>query len=224
MLTAPKDGRIQLPLAAHYPVLRTAIESASLGVWAVAPEERRERVKRVLQVRISDLKEDGRLVRVFTNAETPDGKAETIAKQRKLRAFVRAEIPKKHSVREVGEAPGIAFDEISSGHPGFGPILSDIGPTLGPGASAARGAWGFLSGLSHSSFRRMLYASDVEKIASDGDNRAWLTTKPSVTAMALDAAMLARVTHLNLIANRSGNEEFRREKLPIRRTGWSFTS
>ncbi|MFJ3395290.1 hypothetical protein [Leifsonia aquatica] len=215
VLTAPSDGDIQLPLVAHYPLLRTAIESASIGTWVIAPDSQHERIKRMLQIRMDEVHQDERLVKTFTYEEPGDTKTDIIAKQRKRRDHVREIGPKKKAIRAAGEAIGIAYESIVHGHPGIGPIIAEIGPLLGPGANTARGAWGYLSGISHASYTRLVSASDLDLVGAPGNDRAWMTTKPSVTSLALDAAMLARITLLNAIADRGGNEALRWQKLNL---------
>lgn len=72
------DGHLSVPMYAHYPVLRSILEAAALAKWILEPDNRHERVKRLLQARTTDAGHDESLdeerlnaVRAMTNAPPP---------------------------------------------------------------------------------------------------------------------------------------------------------
>jgi hypothetical protein len=207
LLTNPATGGLRIPMIGHYPILRTAIESASLAGWLLVPDDARERLRRSLCARMDDVLHDDHLVLVFTEPEPGDEKAELARKQKYRRINAQEVGAKKKRLRAYAAAIGMSADEINRGLPGFGPIVEQLGPTMGLSGAVSRGAWSYISGLTHPSVTRSIAASDVELVTEDPVTRARFTANLSMVNTALDAAVLARLAALRLVAERGGVPE-----------------
>jgi hypothetical protein len=84
-------------------------------------------------------------------------------------------------------------------------LIAAIGPELGIRGTQTRGVWSYISGLSHPSLTRSISASDIEMLSDAPTSGALFTANWTVVAMALDAAMLARIAALRLAARRGQN-------------------
>lgn len=200
-----ESGGIRTPMTAHYPVLRMGIESASLAVWILMPEERSERVTRSLRARMEEMLQDNRLAQNATESDLGDSKTDLARKQRMRRQHAREMAPKKRHLRALAAEAGIPQDVVDRGLPGYGPMIAETGPAIGISGTHTRSLWNFISGLSHPSLRRSISASDVEMLDDASSSRALFTANWSMVALALDAAILARITALRLTAERGNN-------------------
>jgi len=52
------DKQLMVPMYAHYPVMRSILEAASLERWILSPDDRNERVLRSLRARGEDITQD----------------------------------------------------------------------------------------------------------------------------------------------------------------------
>lgn len=207
MLRDPDTQNIRLPMVAQYPVLRTALEAASLAVWVLARDDRTERLSRLLQAQMDELIADRRLAQTFAEPLPGDSKSEISRKQKIIRDHVKEQKPGRRRLRDAAVRLGLP-PEVQA-RPGFGPLIATIAPQIGPTANQARAVWAYISGISHSSYTRTLSASDIELLSAEPRTQALLTAKPSTVSMALDAAILARIVAMNLTARRGGNDKVR---------------
>lgn len=207
MLRDPETQNIRLPMVAQYPVLRTALEAASLAVWVLAPDDRMGRLSRLLQAQMNELIEDRRLAQTFAEPLPGDSKSEISRKQKIVRDHVQEQKPDRRRLRDTAVRLGLP-PEVQ-GRPGFGPLIASIAPQIGPTANEARAVWAYISGLSHSSYTRTLSASDIELLSAEPRTQALLTAKPSTVSMALDGAVLTRIVAMKLAAQRGNNDKVR---------------
>lgn len=202
------DGQdIRVPIIGLYPLLRTVIEGSALATWLVAPDERLVRVKRTLEARLSDLSHDDRAVVVASTPELTDDAAERSAKQKMRRENSTRVRSEKRRLLDHAARLGVEVDE--RGMPGFGPILETIAPVIGMSVGEVRGAWHFVSGLTHPSLSRAISMASVEVKENNegGILTATMSADLATVGLALDAALLGFKTALDVVAVRGGQED-----------------
>ncbi len=200
------DG-LRVPLMGQYPVLRTSIESTSLAIWLLAPDDQTERLRRSLSARMDEIHHDDHLVTVLTEEEPGDSKAERSHKQKQRRDNSARSRLQKRRIRSYAEAAGIPLEQINPGLPGFGPIVRESGATVGLSGNHTEGIWGYVSGLTHPSVRRSIAASDIERLADGEVFAASFTANLTTVAMALNAAISGHLAALRILARRGGRPE-----------------
>jgi hypothetical protein len=205
LLTDPSTGGLQYPMAAHYSMLRTALESAAQAVWLIAPADADLRRRRSLICRWSEVNYDDAAA-VAALADDPDDTTEKHRAKVKNLKRNRQEIRnRKKRLREVVTRIGFPDSLFQQPYPGTGPLIREAAVAAGVKGSLARGTWQLVSGLTHPSASRSLMLSTVERIDDDGVSplvSARFTVNPAVTNMALDAALMMHFGALSFAADR----------------------
>lgn len=202
------DGKdIQVPIIGLYPLLRTVIEGSALATWLVSPDERQLRVARTLEARLSDLSHDDKAVVVASSLELTDDAAARSAKQKMRRENARRVRSEKRRLLDHADRLGVEINE--RGMPGFGPILEAIAPVIGMEVGEVRGAWHFVSGLTHPSLSRAISMAKIEVKADNGGGiiTATMSADLAMVGLALDAALLGFKTALSAVAARGGQAD-----------------
>ncbi|KJL33432.1 hypothetical protein [Microbacterium azadirachtae] len=207
ILLDPITDGLRIPVVGQFPVLRTSIESASLAIWLLAPDEQRERLCRSLRARMDEIHHEDHLVTVLTEAEEGDTKAKTAEKQKHRRENTKRSRAQKKRLRDHATDSGIGLEDINRGLPGFGPIVRASSELVGISGNHTQGMWAFISGLTHPSVKRSIAASDIERLADGEVFAAKFTANLASVVMALDAAIAAHLTALRLLARRGGRPE-----------------
>lgn len=162
-------NNLEIPLQAHYPLIRAALEAAAEVKWILSPHDQAERVRRSLAARMTDLREDGKLYEVEKRAVLlylPElaeviGSAGALESERAEKTEVEA--------RRIAKELDIAWGTIASGAPGMASIIRQVGPGGGVPGEYAVAVWKVLSGLSHPSASRAVRNAHVEQLSeSDG--------------------------------------------------------
>lgn len=202
------DGGIRLPMAGHYSVLRTAIESAALAIWLLEPDERRRRLVRSFQARADDIKHDNQLVKVMTEDLPVDSRERTSQNQRNRRENAKSVRSKRNELRTWAEACAIDPEEYQHGLPGYSEIIWDAATSIGLRSTRVAGTWHMISGLTHPSASRMILASEKEIIdhGRPGSLRVLMTSRPGYVDSSLECAIQLRVAALELASTRGGND------------------
>lgn len=162
---------LRVPLYAHYPVLRSILESGALAKWLLVSDDPRERITRVLRTRLTDADEDRALKKeeraLLTAMEnTPGAEAIAAEEQRANHRYAR----------DIGKLRGIAADhnipwaDVKKGRAPWIHIIRAVCTLEGtpdsvpvPGNYAAH-LWKLISGLSHPSLSRATSHSDITRI------------------------------------------------------------
>ena len=201
---------IRLPMAGHYPALRSAIEAGAEALWLMEPDDRRERVSRTLRARWDDIIEDNKVMLALTSEDKNDAKDDVRRKQQARKVNSNNVRTKKKRIREVATKAGIPHDEMFLAHPGFGPVVEEAADVTGVASNYQYGMWRLISGLTHPSASRSLAMSVVKEMgeSKDGTFMAEMTASTQLTVAALDAALLLHWHALNLAAKRGGREEY----------------
>lgn len=178
------DDQLVVPMYAHYPVMRSILEAASLAKWILRPVERRERVLRSLRARAEDITQDHSLRKheIATLRSMDVIGADTDAWNRQIEeaeassALRYAEDQKK--IRDLTQRHGLSWQTVKGGLPHWVHLIESVSTiersvdwnTI-PGSHTA-GIWKVMSGLSHPSVSRSVNHSALDRIANAGDAEA----------------------------------------------------
>jgi hypothetical protein len=144
-----------MPARAPFTLLRAALENASIAVWLLAPEDRRERVLRLLRLIWVD-GEDNVQAWGLVGAESPRSREE-----------------RKSELQEMARAAGLSQEQV--GLVAVRPVWTSIVKSAGDGARELTGerallAWTVSSGIAHARPWAALSILDrVEPPVVDGD-------------------------------------------------------
>lgn len=131
LLTDPGTGGLQYPMAAHYSMLRTALESAAQAVWLLAPADAEARRRRSLICRWSEVNYDDAAA-VAALADDPDDTTEEhrtkVKNLKRNRHEIRA---RKKQLREVSARVGFPDSLFQQSYPGTGPLIRDAASATG---------------------------------------------------------------------------------------------
>ncbi|WP_372467977.1 hypothetical protein ACCO44_01480 [Microbacterium maritypicum] len=186
------DGQLEHRITAHFPLLRSAMESAGTALWLLQPNNQRERITRLLKARTSDIEWDLPLVKAaarIADQNTPEGRSMA---QRAIRNAVARKRRHLTQIREIATREKIAPDEYSEGLPGYERIIEQATAHLDlPGASAPT-VWRLISGLTHPSPLRMMDTSQHGQPLDNQDGTLYVLSSMSLgsTTTALLAAMM----------------------------------
>lgn len=187
------DGEHQrVPLSASYPLVRAAIESASMALWLLTPESRRERIVRRLQAAHDELSFEKSFFHCVADGKTP---SDQMAMKR---AYARDANKTKNRMRSIARANGIDALEYENLMPGWEKVVELAAPVLGDDRSLLVVAWRFASGLVHPSFTRGRIAHEFMfknpgAGTSQGEVTAslpWTVSTASIAAAVTERALL----------------------------------
>lgn len=200
---------VRVPIIGLYPLLRTVIEGSALATWLAAPDDQLRRVKRTLDTRLSDLLHDDTAVIVASAVEPSDDATERSQKSKALRENARRVRSEKRRLRDHAASMGVELDP--SGRPGFGRLLAEIAPVIDMSPGPVRGAWHFVSGLTHPSLSRAISMAelDVKGDIGDGTLTATMSANLATVNLAMDAALLGYKTALEVVGRRGGRDDLR---------------
>lgn len=173
------DDQLLVPMYAHYPVMRSTLEAASLARWILAPDDRHERVLRSLRARAEDVVQDHSLrkneVQTMRSMDAVGGDQETwnarvdSAEESNAQQYA-ADLQK---LREVTRRHGLSWQAVKGGLPHWISLIESVSTvergtewmTI-PGSHTA-GVWKVMSGLSHPSVSRTVNHSSLDRIGDD---------------------------------------------------------
>lgn len=205
LLLRDADRGLRTNLAGQYPVLRAAVESAGLAAWILQPDDRPERLRRVMAARWEELGHDDRLAHAFADDEPGDERGDRALKARLLRENTKRQRERKTRLREASKRAGIREEDVRGGLPGYGRVLREAAQSMDIKGSYAHAAWHILSGLAHPSVTRSVGYSELEVLRTDGDvHQVRVTARMDVVALGLDAALTGYRAAIDLTAKRGG--------------------
>lgn len=191
-LLLPDGGQLEHRVTAHFPLLRSALESASTALWLLRPEDQRERIVRLLQLRTTDIEYDLTLVKAaakLADVNTAQGRSTS---QAAIRGGVARRKRHLQQMAKIAEAEGISADEYIAGAPGHGMIVEQATdyPDLNGGYAST--VWRLISGLTHPSPLRMLTTSEHGETVDNEDGTLYVVASMNLahTTNALLAAMM----------------------------------
>jgi hypothetical protein len=216
----PLPKVLEVPRMATYPLIRGVIESSAQTVWLLGPKDRRERLRRLLQLEKAEMDHDGRYYKVATAAHDED-----THKQRADIAKILASAGKARSVRwkrlcDAGAVLGIDQSEFEHPVPGgWDAVISqaiaqeyerDKGQDPGNDSHwqgrYSASVWFFISGMSHPSMSRAWAGSVHEhgEVGEDGLMSVKSSANPVIIRDALSLALRLHMRALRLWADASG--------------------
>lgn len=158
-------GGLEVPLHAHYPVIRAMTEGAALAKWILAPDDQRERVRRSLSCPVTEEKQDQRLYTAQRTAIV----LHTPPLQPVMEHVDLLEAEKSDGllaeVRRCSDALCLDWGTVSSGAPGMETIIRRVGEAGDVPGEYAASVWKVLSGLSHPSASRAIRHAHIEELA-----------------------------------------------------------
>lgn len=197
-LASVTEGSADLPMSALYPVLRTAIESASLSTYLLEPADRDERLRRSYLVAM----EDARYADKFTKDVPKAGGS----KQRdKTEEAIRVLVATRPSLGDPSKfaLPRIAYSDLVLG--------ADAATAADPAATDSVEIpliawWKLLSGLSHGKQWAFIAALERSEASVDVTNESAtvkLTSSAAAVAVSLQRAVELVELALRLYGRRS---------------------
>ena len=205
------DRTVRIPMAAHYPMLRSATESSALAVWLLSPDDSHERRTRVFRAHWDDLVQDKRLMLAITESEFDDEPAEVKYHSKLRQQHEKVMRTKKARLREVASLAQVNLDDVYLGLPGFEAMVGDATSRAGLRRGYGTGQWRLVSGLSHPSSSRSIMASNIEQLgdSNDGSVRALFTARTDIVNNAVESAFLMYREASELVAIRGNNRQFK---------------
>lgn len=188
----------ELPMTALYPMLRAAIENASVAIYLLQPEDRDERLRRSFFVADDDAK-------WRSSFETSFGNPDAQTRRHNTRAEIRT---------LVSGRPGLGDPEtFSFSMPTYSDLVANAGaviaadPAMDSESTMSLLAWWqLLSGLSHAKQWAMFEALQRSEAIVDEENETAhvkMTSFPAAIALALLRAVETLEAALRLYGRRS---------------------
>lgn len=204
-LVEPEPGHLVLRQSAHFPLLRSALESGSLALWLLHPDEQRARIVRLLQSRWSDVKFAHTLA-----TTTAAGFGSATREQRSMAERTRRDasrLKKKYisQIELIAQAQGIAEEEYNEGLPSYGTVIRDATDSTGLNGVLTDGLWRMISGFTHPSALRTAHFGTHQRIQENDDGTDFVLTATNVglVQIALMSAMTNVATATELLGARS---------------------
>jgi hypothetical protein len=185
-----KDGSLEVPIMALYPLVRAQIESASMAMWVLAPGDRRTRILRRLQAAHDELIHE----RALTKSALKGRPASEVNDL--LRKEARRQKLHKSYLRAIAAANAIEPQEYENTLPSWESIVRLAGEAMGLRDDALVVVWRLASGFTHPSFRRGASVLEFSHLDSDGNilsgtlstRTEWMISVVAVGARATERA------------------------------------
>lgn len=190
-LLQPELGYLEHRLTAQFPLLRSALESASTALWLLRPDDQRTRIVRLLQLRRTDVIYDVRLTKAAAETMSKMSKMSTVnnpSAQRGIRDAMKRKRRQFERLNAIALAEAIHPDEHLSGAPGLEEIINEAAADSGKAAAI----WRVISGLTHPSPLRLLQTTRTESSTDIGNGTVHVLSSMSLqnTTVSLMCAML----------------------------------
>lgn len=193
-LVRPEPNKLQLRFSAHFPLVRSALESSALAAWVLGGESPREQIVRNLRARQSDILFSQGLTRSGTlmlGANTDVGREAN--KQAELLAA-------KHQgfMEVIARAEEVDRGEYKDGQPGYGKIINEATASHQLGGITGETAWRIISGFTHPSALRTVHYTKHLSIKEQGEGVLNVLSASNMTFL-LAPLMLAVDTFANTV-------------------------
>jgi hypothetical protein len=157
---------ITLPILALYPHLRVTIESSALALWLMGGPHQRARIVRLLQEKQDEQAEDHRLMLAVLATQATDN-----AERRRERARMRQEHAKtvkagRRDLVAIARRNQIDMAEVDKQFPNWRTLIAEGASTSSfkSNPTFIANIWSFVSGLTHPSVSRALFATSLEQV------------------------------------------------------------
>jgi len=194
------EGKDALPMSALYPVLRSAIESASLAIYLLAPDDRDERLRRSYLIAADDAKYKSMFASTMGTANAAEVREQI---QDEIRDLIgtRPSLGDPAAFRFVGVSYGDMVEKAEQAI-AVDPVIEQRQrmPLLG--------MWQLLSGLSHAKQWSFISSMERSEAIVDADNQTAhvkMTSSAATIAVVLERAVEALEVALRLYGRRSND-------------------
>lgn len=209
-MLVPED-HLLVPLYAHYPVLRSILEASAVAKWILEPENRVERITRLLRARVFDIRQDAELSKIEIDTVEAMADPSSLDEIREARRANNTRRARDLEVaRGLAQENGIPWAAVKSGLPPYIHIIRAVcivpagTDSIGVPGGYAASVWKILSGLSHPSASRTAQHSVLEPL-SEADNgvvHARITPSVARTEQAMTVAFNTAFEAITLFAQR----------------------
>lgn len=165
-LLVQQDGLV-FPQTAHYPLIRTVMESSAQAIWLMSPLNQRERVVRLLCIANSEAIHDRRLVDAMAAADPGDTKSNRSDKNEMLRTASKQKRDANNAIRTVAHPFTITIAEYEGASLQYGEMIGAAALAIGAKPSFTRAMWHMASGFTHPSSSRGAMASIIDRSGPD---------------------------------------------------------
>lgn len=199
------NGQLEHRLTAHFPLLRSTIESAGTALWLLQPDDQHERIVRLLKARTTDIEWDLPLVKAasrIADQNTPEGRSMA---QRAIRQAVARKKRHVAQIRSIATREGITATEYADGLPGYERIIEQATEHLNINGTPAPTVWRLISGLTHPSPIRMMDTSHHGTPLDNQDGTIYVLSSMNIghTTTALLTAMMIYRQAIEHLAHRT---------------------
>jgi hypothetical protein len=217
----PRPNTLEMPRFAAYSLIRGVIESSGQTVWVLAPAERRERFRRLLQLEKAEMDYDRRYIKTATVLHDDDTHERRSQINEMWRKAEEAREARWKRLCDAAAVLGIDKSEFERGvQGGYEAVISQAiaesherdldGQAAGTDSHWAgrygASVWVFISGLSHPSVSRGWAGSLQEpgEIGPDGYMRVKTSANPVIIRDSLALGLRLHMRALRLWADASG--------------------
>jgi hypothetical protein len=194
------DADAALPFVATYPLTRTALESASLAAWILAPNDPRERIDRHLRNAAREVYEES-VLRKFSlkvASENRKGlgiKGSVIGREQKDYKTWYA----LHTEQICGCALDMGLpDPTLSARVGFAEIVGGANAATGTPAAYGELLWKQVSGLTHPSLMRATSTMNMSDASDNGDGTVHVVFSSKMSTLFSTGAMAVSLFRIAL--------------------------
>lgn len=191
-LLMPDGEQLEHRVTAQFPLLRSTLESASTALWLLRPDDQRDRIVRLLQLRTTDVDYNLRFVKAATRLidnTTKDGRS---AAQKGIREATKRKRLHLEKIATIAAANDITPEEYAEGAPGYERIVEEATHSPDLAGTHASTVWRMISGLTHPSPLRVMDTSKHGEPVDNDDGTLYVLSSMSLgtTTVALLAAMM----------------------------------
>jgi hypothetical protein len=156
--------KLEVPLHAHYPVMRAALEGSAQAKWILESDSHVERVRRGLSARFSEERQDQRLYQAQRLAVVLHNPALEREMNRGDEQERTKHVAMLREIRRCAEALGVDWGTVCSGSPGMETMLRRVGGAGPVPGEYVASVWKVLSGLAHPSASRAVKHTHLEEL------------------------------------------------------------
>ncbi len=183
--------QFSFPMAAHNANVRSALESSSLAIWLLSPDDRGERLMRSLRSRQYELAHEKTLYLTLTESDLEDDPAARKANAKQRQRLMKSLQGQKLLVSQAAQRADLELGDLSP-FPGFREVVGEASVAIGFRRSQGSGLWQAVSGLAHPSALRQINIADREIVHEEGDNLRVLFRASTTSVL---AGVLAVLSH-----------------------------
>lgn len=191
-LLLPDGENLVHRITAHFPIMRSALESAGTALWLLRPDDQRERIVRLLQLRTTDIDYHLQLAKAaaaLVDDTTREGRSMA---QDAIRKATRRRKKHLEHIAHIANAEGIDAVEYREGAPGYGRIIEEATEYPDHSGGLASTTWRLISGLTHPSPLRVIDTGQHDEPVENVDGTLYVLTSMHLgySTAALLSAML----------------------------------